>query len=266
MCHPDRMRYYALMLLSLVGCSAPKEHDQVFPFVTPNENEWVVYEGTILSDRGVIVNAELSLKQETIGMESSFELKKSATVDNENYNWSSKGKYSVSYGLSDNAQGLTVRDPIYKVDARLLGKDTSQERFLKRTIRSQEVLGAPELYFKTEGSERLIQTDKQFQEKDPRMVLYKRSDLFTVEGYISFQDSIPEFFERNTMKNWKVSVQGDIVAAKIKFVEVATELNEGIYLKALAYSIADTSSTDRKALVIKRVLRIEKSDRLHPIP
>jgi hypothetical protein len=83
---------------------------------------------------------------------------------------------------------------------------------------------------------------------------------------ITFEDSVTEFFERNTMKNWKVSPQGEIDSVRIKYIELATDQHEGIYLKALAYSVADTTTESKKALVIKRSLRIEKSSRENPIP
>jgi hypothetical protein len=88
---------------------------------------------------------------------------------------------------------------------------------------------------------------------------------FFVEGYVTCTDSVTEFFERNTRKNWKVASLGDIDSLKIKYIELATEESEGIYLKALAYSISDTTSESDKSLVIKRVLRVEKSSIQNPV-
>ena len=67
------------------------------------------------------------------------------------------------------------------------------------------------------------------------------------------------------MRNWKVAPLGRIDSVKMKYVELATEANEGIYLKASAYSVSDTTTESNKSLVIKRILRIEKSSIQKPI-
>ena len=48
---------------------------------------------------------------------------------------------------------------------------------------------------------------------------------------------------------------------KTTYQKLATEKNEGIYLKALAYSIEepDSVNTSHKSIVIKSILRMEKS-------
>ncbi len=227
------------------------------------------YEGKVITDKGLEADIELSLMQAAVGMESYFELKKSLITNEDYYNWQSKGKYAVSYGLPGHEQGITIMDPPIKFKGLFTTNKSTKakgsEESARRFIKAQDLLEAPEIYFKTEGNEKLIQTDRNFGEKGKKYVLHRRSDLFTVEGYVTCGDSVTEFFERNTRKNWNIASLGEIDSIKIKYLERATELNEGIYLKALAFSIADTISKSNKSLVIKRVLRMEKSSMQHPI-
>ena len=218
------------------------------------DDEWIVYEGKILTDSGIETDVELSLMQAAVGVESYFKLHKSLTAKNGVYGSVSEGKYSVSYGLPQQGQGITLIDRPKKIVQAPLDNSGMQD-----------VLETPELYFKTVANEKLIQTDRGFNSKHSKYVLHKRSDLFTVEGYVTCQDSVTEFFERNTMKKWNVASLGEIDSIKIKYRKIATENYEGVYLKALAYSVVDTSSQSNRSLVVKRLIRMEKSDARNPI-
>ncbi len=255
----------------LTTCSSPKEKQVPFPVLAAPEDEWAVYEGTIITDNELEVEIELSLMQAAVGQESYFALQKDLYLKGVAYGSRSNGKYSVSYGLPEHEQGLTIIDPPIKIKENLItdkGKKLiaeGSEELARKLIQEQDLLAMPELYFKTLGNEKLVQTDRNFNSKTPEYVLFKRSGLFTVEGYVTCEDSVTEFFERNTRVNWKVASLGKIDSVKIKYVGLATEGNEGIYLKALAYSIADATSQSSKALVIKRLLRMEKSSIQNPI-
>jgi hypothetical protein len=91
--------------------------------------------------------------------------------------------------------------------------------------------------------------------------LYRRSNLFTAEGYVTADSTTSEFYERNTGEKWNLAKLVEYDSIKMTYQKLATEKNEGIYLKALAYSIEDSDSANssHKSIVIKRILRMEKS-------
>jgi hypothetical protein len=122
-----------------------------------------------------------------------------------------------------------------------------------RQKESSEFDMSEEMYFITSGSDELLPCDKNFTPitTDTKFGLHKRLDKFTVEGYITFQEDTAMFFERNTLVEWHVANLGEHDELKVKYNELAREKFEGVYLRALAYSIAD--SVSEKALVIKRI-------------
>ena len=254
------MRRFQFVFLMLAACTSPKEKQTPFTATDVSEDEWAVYEGKIITDKGLILDVELSLAQSAVGVDARFTMTKFVQSGNATYGGQAAGKYSVSYGLSQNEQGLTLKDQAKFV------RGTAPPGVDQTAVNSvQEAMRTPELYFRAIGNEKLMQSDKNFNPKDSKYTLVKRSDLFTVEGYVTCQDSVTDFFERNTRRNWKVAPHGEIDSVKIKYLSKATESFEGVYLKALAYSIADTAAEGRKALVFKRVLRMEKSDARKPI-
>ena len=254
------MKKLVFIALVISGCSSPKEKQIPYTASDVTEDEMAVYEGKIITDKGLILDVELSLAQAAVGVDSRFKMMKSAQSGNGAYAMQVAGKYSTSYGLSQNEQGLTLTDhakTFQGMAARGNNPTASNSVF--------EGMRTPELYFRTLGNEKLIQSDKNFNPKDSKYTLVKRSDLFTVEGYVTCQDSLTEFFERNTMRNWNVAPYGVIDSVKIKYLSLATESFEGVYLKALAYSIADTTAQGKKSLVVKRLIRMEKSNPRKPI-
>lgn len=109
------------------------------------------------------------------------------------------------------------------------------------------------------GRGELLPCDKDFKvySAERRFALHKRSDTFTVEGYITFALDSAECFKRNTGERWKVSDLGEYDSLQVAYEQMAREQFEGIYLKALAYSVLDSASiSTSKSLVIKRILTI----------
>jgi hypothetical protein len=60
------------------------------------------------------------------------------------------------------------------------------------------------------------------------------------------------------MQNWKIAELGEFDDLKSIYKKMTKEKYEGLYLKALAYSVTDNSSPTEKSLVIKRVKAIGK--------
>ena len=120
-----------------------------------------------------------------------------------------------------------------------------------------------EMFFLTRGNDELLPCDDNFKPitTDRRYTLHKRSRLFTVEGYITFgQDSAEyfkqdsaTFFERNTSEYWRVTDLGEFNELRLLYKKLAKEKFEGVYLKALAYSVMDTTLREKNVLVIKRI-------------
>ena len=106
--------------------------------------------------------------------------------------------------------------------------------------------------------------DEQFREVTPGYSLYRRSDLFTVEGYFTLYDSTAEYFERNTGKQWAVARFACYPDVVKKYGELASEKFEGVYLKALSYTVRQPgpSGDEIDALVFKRILRMDSTSGL----
>jgi hypothetical protein len=115
-----------------------------------------------------------------------------------------------------------------------------------------------DLFLKSNGDHELVFVNKDFVEANDRYKLIRRSDLFTVEGYFSVYDDTTDYFEKNTQKTWPVAqlacydeaVKNYHAMAKVKF--------EGIYLKALSYTVKhrDANGKERDVLVFKRILQM----------
>ena len=115
------------------------------------------------------------------------------------------------------------------------------------------------MFFVTRGNDELLPCDNNFipLTLDRRYTLHRRSNLFTVEGYFTLEHDSFEFFERNTREYWKVTDLGEFNELTVAYNKLAKEKYEGIYLKALAYSVLDsTSMRDKDVLVIKRILSL----------
>jgi hypothetical protein len=119
-----------------------------------------------------------------------------------------------------------------------------------------------DLYFASDSDDKLIVTDDHFKPiRNSFNGLHRRLNYFTAEGYATVDSVTSEFFERSTRETWNIAKLVEYDSIKKVYQQLATEKNEGIYLKALAYSIedADSTNTSHKSIVIKRILRLEKS-------
>lgn len=94
---------------------------------------------------------------------------------------------------------------------------------------------------------------------DDRYTLKKRSLLFTVEGFVTFEPKVTDFFEMHTRDTWTVSKAGSYGEVQKKYNELATERHEGIYTKAVAFYVDDIDSTGAtvKNLVIKKIISMK---------
>jgi hypothetical protein len=250
------MRTTILFIVALSGCtiSENKKHEP-FPVLNLADPEWTSYEGSwTTNDRRIYL--ELSLKTAITNNESSYHTKERYNLeDKEAGAVSSWGNYSVYYGLPGNAIGIRLYN---------LAR-TPNEIYYWRTEGTNQKDYPDEMYFLTHGENELFPCDKDFNPitTDKRYTLHKRSNLFTVEGYVSFEEDRAEFFERNTMERWNVAELGEFNTIKKMYLDSAKEKYEGIYLKALAFSITDTTLDKiivpkRNTLVLKKIKNFGK--------
>jgi len=228
----------------LTACTIQeKEQQKPFPVITVTDDEWATYEGRWLINDGII-RFELSLKTGSFGMDSYYKLRESFESDSLASGALSEGTYSSQYGLKNNELGITLHDL------------TPFGKGMLRYKKSQNKGTPDEMFFITRGNEELLPCDANFNPitTDWRYTLHKRSKLFTVEGYFTFEQDSAEFFERNTFERWKIGELGEFDKLKAMYNQHAMEKYEGIYLRALAYSVLDTASQrEKNALVIKRI-------------
>ncbi len=252
------MKKLIVLILLFTACSKPQEQKQTpFPIVASSENDWVVYEGRVRDKKGHVIDIELSLEQDAVGLEADFKLNINAKNNNYQTAFAPTGKYSISYGFPNQEKGITV-------ECQAKGNPASESfiKELNKKIKFPELADGENLFFLTENSEKLILTDSHFSPLiNSSNALYHRSNLFTAEGYVTADSVTSEFFERNTSEKWELAKLVEYDSIKTTYQKLATEKNEGIYLKALAYSIEDLDSVNisHKSIVIKSILRMEKS-------
>lgn len=117
-----------------------------------------------------------------------------------------------------------------------------------------------DLYLPTTDGNELVLVNDKFEQVDARYALIRRSALFTAEGYVTvYDDSTAEFFERNTRKKWPLAQYGYYAEVVRKYHSSATEKFEGIYLKALSYTVSCRSDNGEvfDAVVFKRILDMD---------
>ncbi|MBY0433416.1 MAG: hypothetical protein K2U26_04830 [Cyclobacteriaceae bacterium] len=238
------MKKLLLIILVFASCAKYKKVNQPI-FVNPiaSEDEWAEYEGRWLTNGG-IVRLELSLQTGSFGYDANYKLHEFFS-DRRATNCISRGGYSTYSGFANKELGLRLHDlSEYKYGAFLRYKPFYDK-------------GAPdEMYFMTRGKEELLPCDDNFKPitTDTRYTLHKRSKLFTVEGYFTFEADSAKFFERNTFEHWKLADLGEFQELKSHYQKLATEKFEGIYLKALAYAVSDSTAERKSALVVKRII------------
>jgi hypothetical protein len=177
-------------------------------------------------------------------------------INGHSYGGMDHGNYTVIYGLPNHELGIEINE---WDKGMLTGRYAASMRNRKPIVRE-----SGNLYFKTKGNDQLVLTDQYFNPiaEDNRYTLYKRSKLFTIEGYLTVEeDGDTEFFERNTRENWNLAQLGLYDSVNSTYKQLAKQPYEGIYLRALAYSVADTTAMgeDTDRLVVKKIINMEVS-------
>ena len=241
------MKKMLLVIFLLYACTAneKKRHDP-FPVLTVSDDEWATYEGRWLTN-DAIISFELSLKSGSFGIDSYYKLSESIDSDTKSSGTTSYGLYSTYTGFANKELGICLHE-----------LSTYTEGTYLRFKKSDDSL--EEMFFITRGNDELLPCDDGFKPitSDRRYTLHKRSTLFTVEGYITFEQDSAVFYERNTSEHWKVADLGEFDKLRVQYKQLAKEKYEGIYVRALAYSVCDTTSRSGNSLVIKRIKNLGK--------
>ena len=234
-----------LFFLILIACSLPKKEERVpFPVFSIADDEWVNYEGRWLT-KGGILRLELSLRAGAYGIDSDYKLRESFESDSVAHGSFSQGQYSAY--LEGNSKQ-------FKICLHDLSEYSYGNHWRYKRPNLEE-----EIFFTTRGNNELLPCDENYEPitTDKRYTLHKRSKLFTIEGYMSYESDSAIFFERNTRERWFLSDLGEFEKLKSTYKELAKEEFEGVYLKALAYSVSDTSPSKREtSLVVKRIFNM----------
>jgi hypothetical protein len=241
---------FAVFVLPLFSCSKPfKNGNESFPDYKTAEEDWITYEGVLPSGDREQVVATLQLMPGSPGMDAHFKLNETPLPGKGIPHIvfvKSEGNYSVLLGSG-------VQHVIHITRRRFTGSLT-----IGKPARPSDQV-AEDLYFKGDN-DRLVLVDDDFEPIAPGYSLLRRSDLFTVEGYVTvYPDTSAEFFERNTQKNWHVAQLACYDETVAKYHLLAKEKFEGIYVKALSYSVpqSDGRGENFEALVFKRILAID---------
>ncbi|MGC3944620.1 MAG: hypothetical protein QM762_08885 [Chryseolinea sp.] len=250
--------YSALVMLALASMGCAEKHETSLALLDSKNQQWTTFEGKMLSPDGDVMEVELSLQEASPGVPSSYRLKSMMITNTHSWVDGSEGKYEVT-PLGHSQFGITLLEAT-------TAHHIQTGAFFKRNIdRMRKVPSAPpplnttDFYFITKGDGLLASTNDDFNRisGDERYTLHQRSELFTVEGYVTIDpDCTMEFFERNTYENWNVAQLGLYTAIEEKYVGLSTEPWEGIYVRALAYSVTDSMDTTglRSNLVVKKLI------------
>lgn len=238
------MKKLLLLPILLYACT-PKENSITQDFSTKSisNEEWATYEGKWIAEKGII-SLELALQKNPPGVNSYYKLHESLVEAKRASGTYSRGTFSIYHGLPNDEFGIRLHD---------LSPNTTGVHF--RVKQSRFLNLAEEMFFITRGNNELIPCDENFNPitTDRKHTLHKRIDYITVEGYITFDRDSAHYYERNTSEYWKVAELGEYDSLEVKYKQMTTENYEGLYLKALAYSISDSTALNGKALVIKRI-------------
>lgn len=248
-----------LILLAAVifSCSRPQPVSQSYPNYLIKEEDWIVYEGTLPSSYGPEVHVELSLFPGPPGLDSRYMMVeypdtiRQPTKEFEGWVGSS-GRYMVLSSSQD--QIIHISDRTF-VRAISMKGDFPRPEF-----------GKENLYLKSEGEDELVLVDENLKEKNHNYVLTRRSSpLFTVEGYFSLYDGTTDFYEKNTRKVWSVAQLAEYDKAVKKYKYLAKQKFEGVYLKALSYTVRDLTQDGKEInlLVFKKILHMDSTTQVH---
>ena len=237
------MKRWLISFLFLASCSreASPPDAELFARAT-NDPEWITYEGKWKTEKGVH-KIELSLKNNSNSIDASYRLWERFEYPQNASGTTSQGEFT-SYDLPNHESGIRLRE---------LRKSKYGSPF--RVKESNLLDLSEEMYFVTRGPNELLPADKNFVPltEDPLSTLHKALNYFTVEGYIRFDGDSVQYFEKNTRQYWKVSHLGEFEKARMLYDTRTKEKFEGLYLRALAYSIYDSTMTNQQALVIKTI-------------
>ncbi|MBL7877382.1 MAG: hypothetical protein JNL53_17080 [Cyclobacteriaceae bacterium] len=242
------MKSALLIAILFFSCIQHKNRDFNFlSSVDANSEDWTAYEGKWLTKDGV-VRFELFLKNGSEGIDTYYKLGEFFERHDSilSTSTSSQGLYTTYRGRQDNEVGI-----------RLLGLSSYNNNIYMR-FKSSELPGPQdEMFFITRGDDELIPCDASFNPLtyDWHSTLHKRSKLFTIEGYLTIEGDSIDFFERNTREHWSMAELGEFNEVRAMHRNLVKQKYEGIYLKALAYTVRDTNSLKKNnGLVVKRIL------------
>lgn len=246
---------YLMVLGGLLSCSKPDAASDPYPNYLIDEEDWIVYEGILPSSYGPDVHVELSLFPGAPGLESRYQMMESypdTGSPNDYHGWiRSSGGYIVL--ASPEGQIIHI------TDRSLISAFSNKGEF------RMPVLGKEDLYLKSDGEHKLVFADENLKRSGRDYVLTRRaSPLFTVEGYFSVYNDTTDFYERNTGKQWSVAQLAEYDYAVKTYNYLAKEKFEGVYLKALAYTVRHLPKEGKEidALVFKRILDMDSTKRI----
>ena len=251
----------SLSMAGLLACSQSPTDLEPFPhYLMEEEEDWITYEGILPGKDGHQVKVELSLVPATPGMDSYYKIWESIESDAPGNQFASsihsRGRYEL---LSSPGASIIRLIDKRKTNALFRAKVTPME--FQRELEIRE-----DLILKGNGDHQLILVDDDFNAVDSRYILTRRnSPLFTVEGYFTVYGDTTDFFEKNTQKQWAVAQLGEYDKAVNKYTYLAKEKFEGVYVKALSYSVVtqNREGKDINALVFKRIIQIDSTRTIH---
>lgn len=248
----------ALLILlagAVISCSRPQPISEPYPNYLIKDEDWIVYEGTLPSSYGPDVHVELSFFPDAPGFDSPYQMMEypNAGSPTEYQGWiGSRGRYIVL--SSPEGQIIHISDRSFIKAISMRGELPMPE------------IGKENLYLKSEGEHELIFLDEKLKKSSGNYVLTRRaSPLFTVEGYFSVYNDTTDFFERNTGKEWSVAKLAEYDEAVKNYDYLSKEKFEGVYLKALAYTVRHLNQEGKEidALVFKKILHMDSTAQIN---
>jgi hypothetical protein len=239
---------------AVFSCSRPQPVSEPYPNHLIKDEDWIVYEGTLPSSYGFDVHVELSLFPGSPGLDARYQMieyRKTASPAEYNGWIQSRGRYILL--SSPEAQIIHITDRSFVKALYMRGEFSMPE------------IGKENLYLKGDGEHQLILLDDKFKKWSDNYILTRRtSPLFTVEGYFSVYNDTTDFFERNTGTEWAVAELAEYEEAVKNYSYLFKEKFEGVYLKALAYTVHHRSKGGKEidALVFKKILHMDSTARI----
>lgn len=245
-----------LLAGAVFSCSRPQPISEPYPHYLIEEEDWIVYEGTLPASYGPDVHVELSLFPGAPGLGSRYNMMEYPDVSRWSEVFAGMIRSSGRYLVLSSPEGRIIH-----ISDRTFIRSIS----MRGDLRMPE-FGKENLYLKSDGEEKLVFVDENIKEKNRDYVLTRRSSpLFTVEGYFSVYNDTTDFYERNTGKAWAVARLGRYGEAVKKYDYLAKEKFEGVYVKALAYTVRHLTPEGKEihALVFKKILHMDSTARIH---